>query len=273
MNQSFLAGSRAPPAFRPAWLRVLPAARDRERVGGHVVGDRGSRGDVRALPHRDGRNELRIAADEDAVFDDCRMLGHAVVVARDRAGADVDVPADRRVAQVGKVIRLRSLPHRRLLQLDERPDARARADRALGSHVRERTHGGAVRHRRLDHDRAIEQHHVVADGRVGEANAGVHVTPLPHPRPTLKLHHRTDRRVRADGHVLIDVRRGRILQRDAGEHQRIVLPAPDDAIEIGQIDPRVDAAELARVVDPNGLDRQAASPVDRHEIRQIELPL
>ena len=43
------------------------------------------------LPIVHRRDELRVAADEHVVLDDGRMLVHAVVVARDRAGADVDV--------------------------------------------------------------------------------------------------------------------------------------------------------------------------------------
>ena len=63
----------------------------------------------------------------------------AVVVARDRAGADVDVLADGRVAEVGEMIRLRPAAERRLLQLDEVADVRAFADVRSRPQVRERT--------------------------------------------------------------------------------------------------------------------------------------
>jgi hypothetical protein len=52
----------------------------------------------------------------------------AVVVAGDRAGADVDVCADRRVAEIGQVLAFDPRPERRLLELDEVADARVMAD-------------------------------------------------------------------------------------------------------------------------------------------------
>ena len=81
------------------------------------------------MPTRHRRDQLRVAADERAVLDDRLVLVHAVVVAGDRAGADVDVCADRRVAEVGQVIDLRPGAERGLLQLDEVADLGAFADR------------------------------------------------------------------------------------------------------------------------------------------------
>ena len=66
------------------------------------------------------------------------MLRRAVVVARDRAGADVDLLADRGVAEIGEVVRLRAAAERRLLQLDEVADVRVLADVGVRPEVRER---------------------------------------------------------------------------------------------------------------------------------------
>src|SRR5678810_1046220 len=84
----------------PAVFVDLLAARDTERAGRHVLDDRRAGGDVGPLadPHRS--DQLRVAADEGAVLDHRRMLVRAVVVARDGAGADVDLLADRRVAEI-----------------------------------------------------------------------------------------------------------------------------------------------------------------------------
>ena len=101
--------------------------------GGHVFGDRRSRGDVGALADAHRRDQLRVAADERAVLDDRRVLVRAVVVAGDRAGADVDLLADRRVAEVRQVVGLRPAPERRLLQLDEVADVRVFADVATAA--------------------------------------------------------------------------------------------------------------------------------------------
>ena len=58
----------------PAVLVDLLAARDAERAGGDVFDDRRSGRDVGALADADGRDELRVAADERAVLDDRLVL-------------------------------------------------------------------------------------------------------------------------------------------------------------------------------------------------------
>ena len=78
----------SPPTLLPCAQPVdvpLLAARDRQRAGGHVLGDRRAGGDVGACADRHRRDQLRVAADERAVLDDGRMLLHAVVVAGNRA--------------------------------------------------------------------------------------------------------------------------------------------------------------------------------------------
>src|SRR5262245_42111330 len=92
----------------PAWFVLLTAARNRHGVRRHVLRNRRTGSHVSALANHDGRDELRVAADKHAVFDDRLMLLHAVVIARDGAGADVHVRADRRVAQIREMVRLRS---------------------------------------------------------------------------------------------------------------------------------------------------------------------
>src|SRR5712692_6235552 len=77
--------------FSPAFDVPLLAGAHGERSRRHVLANRRPAPDVGALANRDGRDELRVAADERAVFDDRRVLLHAVVVAGDRAGADVHI--------------------------------------------------------------------------------------------------------------------------------------------------------------------------------------
>src|SRR4051795_11010878 len=76
-------------AFDPAFDVALLAGADRERAGRHVLADRRAGADVGVLPHGDRRDELRVAADERAVLDRRGLLADTVVVAGDRAGADV----------------------------------------------------------------------------------------------------------------------------------------------------------------------------------------
>src|SRR5512142_617518 len=108
----------------PALFVHLPAARDGQRSGGDILDDRRSGADVRALADAHRRDQLRVAADERAVLDDGLMLLLAIVIARDRAGDDVDPLATRRVAEIREMVRLRPLAERRLFQLDEVADVR-----------------------------------------------------------------------------------------------------------------------------------------------------
>src|SRR5712692_6520134 len=82
----------------PSFLCHLAAAGDTQRVGGNILGDGGPVGDVSAVADGDRSNELGAAADENALTDGGLILLHAVVVAGDRAGANVGVAADGCVA-------------------------------------------------------------------------------------------------------------------------------------------------------------------------------
>src|SRR5690606_6704634 len=112
---------RAPPAVHGALL----AAGQGELAFGRVAGDHrtGADGGARADRHR--REQRAVGADEGAVADGGGGLVHAVVVAGDGAGADVDLRADARVAQVGEVVGLAARAERRVLGLDEIADVHA----------------------------------------------------------------------------------------------------------------------------------------------------
>src|SRR5213596_1015331 len=73
-----------------------------------VLGERGSRTECRAPAHAHRRDELGVRAYENVVLYDGAVLVRSVVVAHDRAGANVDVSAHLAVADVGEVIRLGS---------------------------------------------------------------------------------------------------------------------------------------------------------------------
>ena len=108
----------------------LPAARDAEAAGRHVAVDRAAGADERAVADRHRRDQRRIRADERAGADLGMVLGEAVVVAGDRAGADVG--AWRRRAR--RRCRSGDWPWRRrssvaFLTSTKLPIVRARADR------------------------------------------------------------------------------------------------------------------------------------------------
>ncbi len=87
----------------PAFDLTLLGALERKGVGRDIARDARRRADDGAVADGHGRDEHRVGADEDAVADHGPVLMHAVVVASDRAGADVDALAHRRIADIGEV--------------------------------------------------------------------------------------------------------------------------------------------------------------------------
>src|SRR6185369_12105351 len=86
----FVRGSLLP-SLDPAVDDGLTSARDAERPRRYVLGDRRACGHIRAFAHAYGSDQLRIAADECAIFDDGVVLVLAVVIAGDGSSADVDL--------------------------------------------------------------------------------------------------------------------------------------------------------------------------------------
>src|SRR6266480_7265979 len=172
-----------------------------------VLGERGSRTECRAPAHAHRRDELGVRAYENVVLYDGAVLVRSVVVAHDRAGADVDVSAHLAVADVAEVIRLGTRAYATRLHLHEvadvhsvgeararaRPDARVGADAAVradvgvlevaeGLDARARTDRHVLQHAiRADRDAVAElhlafEHAVDVDRNVasaGEASAHV----------------------------------------------------------------------------------------------------
>src|SRR5262249_2311904 len=122
----------------PARNRSLLRPRHGELARGRVLGDRRAGADVGALGDAHRRDQRRIRADEAAVLDHRFALVHAIVVAGDRARANVHAGADFRVADVGEMVHLRAFANTARLHLAEVADvdffveARARAQPRVG---------------------------------------------------------------------------------------------------------------------------------------------
>src|SRR3954447_696507 len=84
---------------RPLFLIFLARATDAERVGGHGLRDHRAGGDVRSGADFNGRDQSGIAADESSFADGGRVFLLSIVIAGDRAGADVDLRANLGIAE------------------------------------------------------------------------------------------------------------------------------------------------------------------------------
>ena len=82
------------------------------------------------------------------VADQRLVLGEAVVVAGDGAGAEIGVGADMGVADIGEMVDLDAGLQRRGLGLDEIADPGAFAERGAGPQARVGTDGGFLADRR-----------------------------------------------------------------------------------------------------------------------------
>ncbi len=94
-----------------------------------------------------------------------------------------------------------------------------------------------------------------------------------HPRVAGQGDTAGDHRVLAHPDVDLDERRRGILEGDALEHQGSPLAIEHDTAEIGEIDARVDAPDLDRIRDGNGLDGVAAAPAGGDHVGQVVLAL
>ena len=156
----------------PALDVRLAAARDAERAGRHVLGDRRARR-RRRRPCRRVTGAISCvslpmnAPSSMTVW--CFFC--AVVVAGDRAGADVDVGADRRVAEVRQVIRLRA---RRPASSSSAPrscrPSRPRPTTRLGPQMSKRADRRPICNPRTNDEAEVVDRHAVANLRVGDAD-------------------------------------------------------------------------------------------------------
>ena len=100
----------------------LLAAGDRQRIGRDIPGDDAAGRDDRAVADRDRRHERRVRADKRAFADYRPVFVNAVIIAGDRAGADIGPRADLAVADIGEVIGLGPGAEPGRLDLDEIAD-------------------------------------------------------------------------------------------------------------------------------------------------------
>ena len=199
------------------------------------------------------------------------MLSLTVVVAEDRARADVHALADQAVADVGEVVHLRALAHDRLLGLAEVPDLGVFGEVAAGPEMREGSDvraGSDValgRHAVGEHDGVRVHDHVREHGARADARA------RRHPSLSAQVHTGLDHTVRLEHAVRLD--EGQLGRQQARTRQRVGAVDALTHVTLGQrqVDAIVHAQELAHV---RGRVRHAAGRRgQRDDVREQDLAL
>ena len=173
----------------PAFYGHLFGARHDQFAGFAVFGNHAARAGGGLVAHGDGRYQRGVRADAHFVADNGAVLVHAVIIAGNRACADIGVRADGRITDIGQVVRLAAVPDGAVFHFHEiadvhvvrqfgiRAQARIRADVRMAAHCavfqmrkrmdnRARADDGILNHAvRADGD-AVAQHHVAFQNAV-----------------------------------------------------------------------------------------------------------
>jgi hypothetical protein len=223
-----------------------------------VIAD-GHRGDQRGID-RDPRT-----------FPDLRLvLVAAVVVGRDRPGADVRTRPDLGVADVRQMGHLRALADGRLLDLDEAARLGAAGQPGLGAQVGVGADGAVVVDLRLDHV-GVQDADAGADAGVDHGRMGPDDRIGPNPGAPAQRGPGLDRRVGLDLDVGVDPGRGRVDDGDAGEHVAVQDLAAGLGRDLGEVGAVVDAEVDVRVVGAVGDDPQTLLAQHRQHVAEVVL--
>src|SRR5439155_22567375 len=166
---SFLWGCQFTTPLRgPAWFVDLAPAGNSQAIRGHVFRDCRTRSDVRAVPDTHGRDQRRSAADENFVPDRRRILVEAVVIAGNRARADIALRSDLRIPQVGEVHGFRAFADGAFFEFDKIADTRTGFQVIVRPQSREGANNHAVIEAALrDHTMWLDGH-IVAEDCIGQ---------------------------------------------------------------------------------------------------------
>src|SRR5262249_23618178 len=157
--QNFLAGSA--PGHPAGTVQLRPRV-ENQGAGGHRPADRRTGGDVSVITDGDRCHQLRVTADLHAIADDGTRFAEAVVVARDRTGADIGVSTDLSITEISVMIGIRPGTEDGVLGLYKIPDMHAGPQARAGAQLRERTYLNIVLEYRIGHDHTELDVHALA---------------------------------------------------------------------------------------------------------------
>src|SRR6478752_6662736 len=126
-------------AFCPAFLNCLFDARDSQRTSWNILGYYRPGANVSAIADLDRRDQRGIRTDEGTFADIGAVLGDAIIIAGDGAGANIGSLAHTRIADIGEMIGLGASLDPRLFHLNEISDVHILAKVGARAQPRERS--------------------------------------------------------------------------------------------------------------------------------------
>src|ERR1700737_2256347 len=234
--------------LRPDFLDDLAGPAQGERIGRNIFGDGGCGTDISPFPDANRRHQDAVAADKHAIFNDGFVFVHAVAVAGDGSGADVDAVAHFSVAQIGQVVGLGALTHAGFLHFHEIAnvslfaDLASRAQMAVGPERGPVLHDGMLEYTTglneyVIPDFAIENHAVGPDTRVA-ADAG----------GAAELDERLNYGIGANFDAGVDHAGLGIEDGDAGGHEFTAFRQAHALVNLRQFGAGVGAQDFVRII-------------------------
>src|SRR5437879_2511462 len=219
----------------PAGFIDLAPAGNSQSIRRHVFRDGRTGSDVGAVAHAHRRDQRRIAADEHFAPDRGGMLMKAVVIAGDRAGADIALRSDLGIAEVREVHGFCAFADRALFEFDEIADARASFQVIVWAKPRKWTNDDAVVEPALRHHAMRLDGYIVSKNGVSENAARSNGTTRADSRFAQQLHSRLDDGVFAHGDIRINQDGFRKLNGHARIHQNVAFPLAENAVDSGEL--------------------------------------
>src|SRR4029077_4482959 len=259
--------------LRPAFPRPFLAFIENQRAGGNVMTNRRCSGDVNVIAQRDRRNQRGIASDLHSIANFGSVLLKPVVIAGNGPGADIAVPPDRHVSEIGKMVGLCPFAELRFFGLDKIPDVHIWTKSSSRPKVGKRPDDSAMIDPAARKHHREFQMHLVADLGIREIRTAVDLAPFAHDGATSKVTVGADNSVFADKDRFFDVRRLWIFERHAGSHPLAVDSLLQSLFHPSELLSGINPHHFARLVYPKRGDFLSFPQTDGCDIRQIVLRL
>ena len=173
-------------------------------------------------------HQVCVAPHKDFVLDHRLVLRKAIVIARDRPRPNVDLRPQRRVPDIRQVRDLGPCPQHRFLHLAEIAHLRLRLQPTLGPEMCIRPDHTPLGNLTLDDHGAVQDRHPLVQVSILNPAVGIEHAPRPDGGRSLKDDPGVDDSIGADRDGIVDIGGCGVEQGDAGGHQTLVHPVPQE---------------------------------------------